>query len=38
MNTAQPIVITLPNLESMFGTTTEATQGSSQNIEFGMFE
>ena len=31
------MVITLPNLESMFGTTMGATQESSQNIGFEMF-
>ena len=35
---AQPMVTTLPSLESIFDTTTGTTQGSSQNIEFGMFE
>jgi len=38
MSTAQPTVMTLLNLGSMFNTTTGTTQESSQNIGFGMFE
>jgi len=34
---AQLMVITLPNLESMFGTMIGVTQGSSQNLGFGAF-